>query len=159
MIVKYICIAFFSMQVIKVRIIFAHTNAHNYNVCWKDFSVCQKNFLYLNNCASCLHYHAVKHCMSHSCYYYAFSYHSIFTLNFSHTITHVKLYISFFQHLLNTDLFLQQVYSNKPTIRKIHQCLLVLTCIVIFPISGPSDDWKGNLLLPITVTLDALSDK
>ncbi len=32
------------------NIFFLHTNAHNYNIRWKDFTIFQNNLLNLNNC-------------------------------------------------------------------------------------------------------------
>lgn len=32
------------------KVVFVHTNAHNYNIRWKDLAVFQNNFLDLNNC-------------------------------------------------------------------------------------------------------------
>lgn len=41
------------------KIVFVHTNAHNYNICWKDFTIFQNNFLNLNSCVRYVVYDAL----------------------------------------------------------------------------------------------------
>lgn len=84
------------------------------------------------------------------------SYLSVFPLYLSHTIIHVESHIFLLQHLLKETLQRMDAFTEKCTEGNQRNSL---TCIVILPISGPSENWYGTSDLPTTATLAALSDR